>query len=162
MHHVHTPPSCSIGFSIARRLCRDGAAVMVSSRKQANVDRAVERLRGDGVRVEGMVCHVGKADHRKKLVEEVIFFHYMHLLFAVYKNCMADYFNFRLLEKLAIVFLPEKLCRFLSSLRVILHSSHFVLLNLQTVSRFGGLDILVSNAAVNPVFGPTMAVSYHV
>ena len=47
---------------------------MVSSRKQANVDRAVESLRADGgesVRVEGMVCHVGKSDHRKKLIEEV-------------------------------------------------------------------------------------------
>jgi len=28
----------------------------------------------------------------------------------------------------------------------------------QTVSVFGGLDILVSNAAVNPVFGPTLEV----
>ena len=65
---------CRIGYSIAEKLARDGASVMVSSRKQANVDSAVERLRGDGgegVRVEGMVCHVGKSDHRKSLVEEV-------------------------------------------------------------------------------------------
>ena len=29
----------------------------------------------------------------------------------------------------------------------------------QTVSRFGGIDILVSNAAANPVFGPILDVS---
>ena len=44
---------------------------MVSSRKQENVERAVEELRGEGVTVEGRVCHVGKAEHRKKLIEEV-------------------------------------------------------------------------------------------
>lgn len=51
----------------------DGAKVMVSSRKLANVERAVEQLRSecDAITVEGMVCHVGKDDHRKKLVAEV-------------------------------------------------------------------------------------------
>ena len=29
----------------------------------------------------------------------------------------------------------------------------------QTVEEFGGVDILVSNAAVNPVFGPILEVS---
>ena len=29
----------------------------------------------------------------------------------------------------------------------------------QTISRFGGIDILVSNAAANPVFGPLLDVS---
>ena len=63
---------CSIGFSIAKCLAKDGARVMVSSRKQENVERAVEELRGEkGVTIEGRVCHVGKAEHRKKLIEEV-------------------------------------------------------------------------------------------
>ena len=46
---------------------------MVSSRKQENVDRAVEQLRSESGNqtVEGVVCHVGKPDHRKRLIEKV-------------------------------------------------------------------------------------------
>ena len=93
--------------------------MMVSSRKQENVDRAVEQLRSEpgNLTVEGVVCHVGKPDHRKRLVEEVV---------------------------LKIV-----------HLQVVHNFSIFP----QTVSKFGSLDILVSNAAVNPVFGPTLSVS---
>ena len=51
----------------------DGAKVMVSSRRLANVEQAVDKLRSEcaSVTVEGMVCHVGKDEHRKKLVVEV-------------------------------------------------------------------------------------------
>lgn len=62
-----------IGFSIAKRLVGDGADVMVSSRKEENVKSAVDRLRkveGAG-KVEGVVCHVGKSDHRTNLIKEV-------------------------------------------------------------------------------------------
>ena len=45
---------------------------MVSSRKEGKVERAVERLRGSGGSVHGMVCHVGKEEHRKRLLEEVM------------------------------------------------------------------------------------------
>ena len=62
-------------MSIARRLAQDGAKVMVSSRRQDNVDRAVQSLRsGPGTLeliVEGMVCHVGDAEHRRSLIQEV-------------------------------------------------------------------------------------------
>ena len=34
--------------------------VVVSSRKQQNVDRAVAALQGEGLSVVGIVCHVGK------------------------------------------------------------------------------------------------------
>ena len=69
--HTHTV-FYSIGFSIAKRLVEDGARVMVSSRKEKNVARAVERLKGEGgVTVAGTVCHVGEAEQRKKLIEEV-------------------------------------------------------------------------------------------
>ena len=63
-----------IGFSIARRLAQEGAKVMVSSRKQENVDRTVKQLRSEpgNLTVEGVVCHVGKPDHRKRVVEEVL------------------------------------------------------------------------------------------
>ena len=47
---------------------------MVSSRKEANVQKAVERIRQEvegGGKVEGVVCHVGKSEHRVNLVKEV-------------------------------------------------------------------------------------------
>ena len=47
---------------------------MLSSRKQANVERAVAELRkeeGAGAEVEGVVCHVGKAEHRARLIQQV-------------------------------------------------------------------------------------------
>ena len=44
---------------------------MVSSRKQHNVDKAVEKLKEDSINVAGMVCHVGKEEDRKQLIQEV-------------------------------------------------------------------------------------------
>uniref|UniRef100_A0A8P0PMZ7 Dehydrogenase/reductase 4 n=1 Tax=Canis lupus familiaris TaxID=9615 RepID=A0A8P0PMZ7_CANLF len=63
-----TASTDGIGFAIARRLARDGAHVVVSSRKQHNVDRAVAALQGEGLSVTGTVCHVGKAEDRERLV----------------------------------------------------------------------------------------------
>ncbi|XP_069909394.1 dehydrogenase/reductase SDR family member 2, mitochondrial isoform X4 [Oryctolagus cuniculus] len=57
-----------IGLAIARRLAQDGAHVVISSRKQQNVDRAVAVLQGEGLSVTGTVCHVGKAEDRERLV----------------------------------------------------------------------------------------------
>ncbi|GAB5572727.1 dehydrogenase/reductase SDR family member 2 [Prionailurus iriomotensis] len=74
----------------------DGAHVVVSSRKQQNVDRAVAALQGEGLSVVGTVCHVGKAEDRERL------------------------------------------------------GGH------GAVNLHGGIDILVSNAAVNPFFGNIM------
>lgn len=42
--------------------------MVVSSRKQQNVDRAVAELQGEGLSVTGTVCHVGKAEDRERLV----------------------------------------------------------------------------------------------
>ncbi|XP_035885956.1 dehydrogenase/reductase SDR family member 4-like 2 isoform X1 [Phyllostomus discolor] len=86
-----------IGLAIARRLAQDGARVVISSRKQQNVDRAVAALQGEGLSVTGTVCHVGKAEDRERLVAMAVKLH-------------------------------------------------------------GGIDILVSNAAVNPFFGNLMDV----
>ena len=47
---------------------------MVSSRKEANVQKAVEQIRQEvegGGKVDGVVCHVGKSEHRVNLVKEV-------------------------------------------------------------------------------------------
>ncbi|KAF7468748.1 dehydrogenase/reductase SDR family member 4 [Marmota monax] len=84
-----------IGLAIARRLAQDGAHVVISSRKQQNVDKAMNILQGEGLSVTGTVCHVGKAEDRERLVAMAVKLH-------------------------------------------------------------GGIDILVSNAAVNPFFGSLM------
>ncbi|XP_044085665.1 dehydrogenase/reductase SDR family member 2, mitochondrial-like isoform X5 [Neovison vison] len=68
---VITGSTEGIGFAIARRLAQDGAHVVVSSRKQQNVDRAVATLQGEGLSVTGTVCHMGKAEDRERLVAKV-------------------------------------------------------------------------------------------
>ena len=62
----------SIGLSIAKRFAKDGASVVISSRKQKNVDRAVKEIKEEGGKVFGMVCHVGKKEDRDKMIEAVI------------------------------------------------------------------------------------------
>lgn len=65
---------CSIGFAIARRLLKEGASVVVSSRKQKNVEDAVRKLQTEGLKaVTGIVCHVAKEGDRSKLFDEVWF-----------------------------------------------------------------------------------------
>ena len=61
----------SIGLAIAKRLCQDGAKVMISSRKQQKVDAAVQQLRSENLQVSGLVCHVAKQADRAKLIDEV-------------------------------------------------------------------------------------------
>lgn len=59
-----------IGFAVAKRMAEDGAKVVVSSRKQANVDKAVEELKKDHPdQVAGIVCHVGEEEHRQRLID---------------------------------------------------------------------------------------------
>ncbi|XP_069348801.1 dehydrogenase/reductase SDR family member 2, mitochondrial-like [Eulemur rufifrons] len=57
---VLTGSTEAIGFAIAPCLAQDGAHVVVSSRKQQNVDRAMAALQGEGLNMIGTVCHVGK------------------------------------------------------------------------------------------------------
>ncbi|KAL3283304.1 hypothetical protein HHI36_006452 [Cryptolaemus montrouzieri] len=66
---IVTASTDGIGFAIARRLAREGAKVVVSSRKENNVLNAVNTLKKEGLDVTGVICHVGKADDRKKLFE---------------------------------------------------------------------------------------------
>ena len=91
-----------IGKAIAQRLMADGAKVMISSRKEKNVSETLAELRGGEAtttsEIDGMVCHVGKAEHRQALMDK-------------------------------------------------------------TLEKFGGIDILVSNAGTNPTFGPILNVS---
>nr|XP_016936075.1 dehydrogenase/reductase SDR family member 4 [Drosophila suzukii] len=89
---VVTASTDGIGFAIAKRLAEDGAAVVISSRKQKNVDSALAELRKLNLNVHGLKCHVSEPEDRKQLFEE-------------------------------------------------------------TISKFGKLNILVSNAATNPAVG---------
>uniref|UniRef100_A0A8C1CC45 Dehydrogenase/reductase (SDR family) member 4 n=1 Tax=Cyprinus carpio carpio TaxID=630221 RepID=A0A8C1CC45_CYPCA len=89
---IVTASTDGIGLAAAEALGQRGAHVVVSSRRQANVDKAVSLLRSKNIKVIGTTCNVGKAEDRDKLI------------------------------------------------------------NL-TIEQCGGVDILVSNAAVNPFFG---------
>ncbi|KAL1517692.1 hypothetical protein ABEB36_001427 [Hypothenemus hampei] len=88
---IVTASTDGIGFAIAERLAKEGAKVIISSRKAQNVEDATKKLTKDGLNVHGLVCHVAKAEDRKRLFAEA--------------------------------------------------------------EKHGGLDILVSNAAVNPEVG---------
>jgi len=96
---IVTASTQGIGKAIAQRLMADGAKVMISSRKEKNVLETLAELRGGEAtttsEIDGMVCHVGKAEHRQALID-------------------------------------------------------------RTLERFGGIDILVSNAGTNPTFGPIL------
>jgi NAD(P)-dependent dehydrogenase (short-subunit alcohol dehydrogenase family) len=60
-----------IGFSIAHRFAKEGAKVVISSRKQEKVNKAVELLKKENLECHGLVCHVAKEADQKKLIEEV-------------------------------------------------------------------------------------------
>lgn len=50
---VVTASTDGIGYAIARRLAREGAKVVVSSRKEKNVEKAVNELKAEGLNVTG-------------------------------------------------------------------------------------------------------------
>jgi dehydrogenase/reductase SDR family protein 4 len=92
---IVTASTAGIGLEIARRLALEGAQVVVSSRRAANVEETVKSLQEEGMQVHGLACHVGNNEHLQNLVEF-------------------------------------------------------------TVKKYGKIDILVSNAAVNPAAGPIL------
>ncbi|XP_058461207.1 dehydrogenase/reductase SDR family member 4 [Malaya genurostris] len=95
---VVTASTDGIGYAIAERLGQEGAKVVVSSRKDANVAKAVDQLTKAGLDVTGIKCHVANSTDRKALFEKAI-------------------------------------------------------------EKYGGIDILVSNAAVNPEVGNVLDTS---
>ncbi|XP_071315059.1 dehydrogenase/reductase SDR family member 4 [Trachinotus anak] len=92
---IVTASTDGIGLAAAQALGKRGAHVVVSSRRQANVDKAVALLQSQSIQVTGTTCNVGNGEDREKLVQ-------------------------------------------------------------MTLEKCGGVDILVSNAAVNPFFGNIM------
>ncbi|XP_063951325.1 dehydrogenase/reductase SDR family member 4-like [Lytechinus pictus] len=69
---VVTASTEGIGYAIAKRLGEEGAHVVISSRKQANVDKALKSLKEANLSVSGLVCHVGKESDRAKLIEMAV------------------------------------------------------------------------------------------
>ncbi|KAK8623527.1 hypothetical protein V6N13_118410 [Hibiscus sabdariffa] len=69
---IVTASTQGIGFAIAERLALEGASVVISSRKQENVDEAVEKLKSKGIQALGVVCHVSNAQQRKNLINKTI------------------------------------------------------------------------------------------
>jgi dehydrogenase/reductase SDR family protein 4 len=65
-------------------LAKEGAKVVISSRKQSKVDKAVELLKNENLECHGLVCHVGKTDDRTKLIDEV-FDYFTCLKFSISK-----------------------------------------------------------------------------
>ncbi|PIK38287.1 Dehydrogenase/reductase SDR family member 4 [Apostichopus japonicus] len=58
-----------IGLATARRLAQEGCKVVLSSRKQENVDEAIETLNKEGLQVSGLVGNQRVREDRKKLLE---------------------------------------------------------------------------------------------
>jgi glucose 1-dehydrogenase len=66
---VITGSSRGLGLAMARAFVREGAAVMLSSRSQADIDRAVAELRGQGARAAGRVCDVADLEQVRALAD---------------------------------------------------------------------------------------------
>ncbi|KAL5293309.1 DHRS4 family protein [Megaselia abdita] len=69
---VVTASTDGIGFAIAKRLLEDGAKVVISSRKEANVQKALNELKKHNLNAHGIKCHVGNKEDRQKLFDETI------------------------------------------------------------------------------------------
>lgn len=67
---VITGGSSGIGYELARQLGAKGAQLLLTGRDAAKLDRAVERLRGDGLDVTGLAGDVTNVGSREALVRE--------------------------------------------------------------------------------------------
>ncbi len=94
---VITGASKGIGEAIAKLFSVHGAKVVISSRKQADLDEVAKQIQAEtGNEVVGIAANTGDLEQCQQLIN-------------------------------------------------------------QTIEHFGGVDILVNNAATNPVFGPSLA-----
>jgi dehydrogenase/reductase SDR family protein 4 len=66
---VVTASSTGIGLAIVKRLAKEGAIVIISSRNQKNVNEAVEIIKKEGGKAEGFVCDASKSEDRKNLIK---------------------------------------------------------------------------------------------
>eukprot|EP00111_Clytia_hemisphaerica_P024763 TCONS_00072982-protein len=66
---IVTASTAGIGYAIAEGLAENGAKVVISSRKETNVENTLQQLRSKGLEVSGCVCHVAIAEDRQKLLD---------------------------------------------------------------------------------------------
>ena len=66
---IVTASTLGIGLAIATRLAEEGGSIVISSRKQAQVDIVVSELKAKGLEASGCVCHQSKAEDRKALID---------------------------------------------------------------------------------------------
>lgn len=69
---VVTASTLGIGKAIAERFAQEGASVVISSRKQKNVDEVVKEFNSKGYESLGIVCHAGKMEHLDNLVKVTV------------------------------------------------------------------------------------------
>lgn len=70
---IITGSTDGIGFAVAKQMAQDGAKIVISSRKQNNVDKALSELKDQYPgQVSGIVCHVGKEDDQQKLIDHTM------------------------------------------------------------------------------------------
>ncbi|KAF5886420.1 dehydrogenase/reductase SDR family member 4-like, partial [Clarias magur] len=69
---IVTASTDGIGLAAAQALGRSGARVVVSSRRQSNVDKAVSLLRSENIQVTGTTCNVGNKEDREKLINTTV------------------------------------------------------------------------------------------
>lgn len=69
---ICTASTAGIGYSAAERIAREGAKVVICSRRQENVDDAVKKLRNQNLEASGIVCHQAKKEDRQRLVDYTI------------------------------------------------------------------------------------------
>ncbi|CAG9813723.1 unnamed protein product [Phaedon cochleariae] len=67
---IVTASTDGIGLAIAERLAKEGAQVIISSRRKNNVKESTNKLIAQGLDVRGLVCHVAKSEDRARLFEE--------------------------------------------------------------------------------------------
>ncbi|KHN29987.1 tropinone reductase-like 3 [Glycine soja] len=83
---IVTASTQGIGFAIAHRLGLEGASVVISSRKQQNVDVAAENLQAEGIEVLEVVCHVSNAQQRKNLIDKTVQERFILISYAIYTD----------------------------------------------------------------------------
>uniref|UniRef100_A0A336LSQ9 CSON003502 protein n=1 Tax=Culicoides sonorensis TaxID=179676 RepID=A0A336LSQ9_CULSO len=69
---IITGSSEGIGFAIAQRLGQHGANIVISSRKESNIEKAVSTLKSQNIPVLGIKCLVSHAKHRSRLIEKTL------------------------------------------------------------------------------------------
>lgn len=69
---VVTGSTRGLGFAMARRLGRAGATVVLAARSAADVETAVQRLRGEGIAAAGRACDVGELAEVEALRDEAL------------------------------------------------------------------------------------------